>query len=132
MELSELPVRDLANADSLNVAKYAISVLDARRGKELKLLHVEKETSIADYFVLATGSSRTQVNALADEVAYRLGLCGVPLLRREGGESGVWTLLDFGAVIVHVFSRDGREFYHLEKLFEEGTEVDITALLTEN
>ena len=132
MELSELPVRDLVNADSLNVAKSAISVLDARRGKELKLLHVEKETSIADYFVLATGSSRTQVNALADEVAYRLGLCGVPLLRREGGESGVWTLLDFGAVIVHVFSRDGREFYHLEKLFEEGTEVDITALLTEN
>ena len=132
MELTEMPVRDLANADSLDTAKYAVCVLDARRGKEIKLLHVEKHTSIADYFVLATGSSRTQVNALADEVAYRLGLCGVPLLRREGGESGVWTLLDFGAVIVHVFSRDGREFYHLEKLFEEGAEVDIASLLTEN
>ena len=69
MEFTELPVRDLANADSLEVAEYAVSVLDARRGKELKLLHVEKHTSIADFFVLATGTSRTQVNALADEVA---------------------------------------------------------------
>lgn len=132
MDQIELPVCELADASSLDIAKYAVRVLDARRGREIKLLHVEEHTSIADYFVLATGSSRTQVNALADEAAYRLGLCGVPLLRREGGESGVWTLLDFGSVIVHVFSRDGREFYNLEKLFEAGTEVDIASLLTEN
>lgn len=125
-------VPQLSATDSLGVAQYIVKVLDARKGHNIKLLHVEEQTTIADYFVICTGHSRTQVNALADEVEFKLEEAGLNPLRKEGGASGVWTLLDYGSVIVHVFGREGREFYNLEKLFDAGTEMDISALLTEN
>jgi len=126
------PVVKLSATDSLGVAQYIVKVLDARKGHDIKLLHVEEQTTIADYFVICTGHSRAQVNALADEVEFKLEEAGLSPLRKEGGVSGVWTLLDYGPVIVHVFGREGREFYNLEKLFDAGVEVDISPLLTEN
>ena len=114
------PAVQLSATDSLGVAQYAVKVLDARKGHNIKLLHVEEQTPIADYFVICTGNSRTQVNALADEVEFKLEEAGLTPLRKEGGATGVWTLLDYGAVIIHVFGREGREFYNLEKLFDAG------------
>ena len=114
------------------IARYIMTVLDKKKARNLRLLHTESRTIIADYFVIASGSSRTQIKSLGDEVEYRLNLCGIHVLHTEGDGSGGWLLLDFGAVIVHIFSREAREFYNLEKLYEESSEEDISALLSED
>ena len=113
------------------LAEAIVTVLDRKKARELKLLHVEKKTVIADYFVLATGTSRTQIRALADEVEYQLSLVGLNPSHKEGAESGVWVLLDYESVIVHLFNREARDFYKLDKLYEDTAEEDIRALLTE-
>ena len=99
-------------------------VLDDRKAQDIKIINVNKKTVIADYFVIAGGSSRTQVNALADEVEYKLGLEGIEPTKVEGRGDGSWVLLDFDSVIVHVFGRESRDFYKLEKLWAEGTPVE--------
>ena len=101
-------------------------ILDDRKAKDIKIINVNKKTVIADYFVIASGSSRTQVNALADEVEYKLGLEGIDPSRVEGRGDGSWVLLDFDSVLVHVFGRESRDFYKLEKLWAEGTPVEYT------
>ncbi len=131
-DLSEEKAPDLTAADSLDVAKAVVRILDAKKAGDIKLLHVEEQTTIADYFVICTGNSRTQVNSLADEVEFKLSQSGLSLLRKEGGSNGVWTLLDYGPVIVHVFGREGREFYNLEKLYDAGSEVPLQDILSEN
>ncbi len=99
-------------------------ILDDRKAQEIKIINVNKKTVIADYFVIAGGSSRTQVNALGDEVEYKLGLEGISPSRVEGRGDGSWVLLDFDSVIVHIFGRESRDFYKLEKLWAEGTPVE--------
>ena len=82
-----------------------------------------------DLRVLATGTSTTQVKALADEVDYQLSRQGVEPARREGYGSAAWILLDYGSVVVHVFQPESREFYNLDKLWSDGTPVDVAGLL---
>ena len=101
------------------------SILDEKKAHDIKIINVNKKTIIADYFVIAGGSSRTQVNSLADEVEYKLGLEGIVPARIEGRGDGSWVILDFNSVIVHVFGRDARDFYKLEKLWAEGTPIDF-------
>ncbi len=101
-------------------------ILDERKGQDIKIINVNQKTVIADYFVVANGSSRTQVNALAGEVEYKLGLCGIQPTRVEGQGDGTWVLLDYDSVLVHVFGREARDFYKLEKLWAQGTPVDFT------
>lgn len=113
------------------LAEAVVTILDRKKARDLKLLHVEKKTVIADYFVLATGTSRTQIRALADEVEYQLSLVGLNPSHKEGAESGVWVLLDYDSVIVHLFNREARDFYKLDKLYEDASEEDIHALLRE-
>ena len=102
-----------------NLSEDIIKILDEKKAHNLKLLHVTEQTVIADYFVLANGNSSTQVRALADEVEYKLSLAGVDTLRSDGGSGSSWRVLDYACVIVHVFDREAREFYHLDKLYAE-------------
>lgn len=118
--------------DPLKVAEYVVSVLDSKKAGDIKLLHVADKTIIADYMILCSGNSGTQIRSLGDEVEYKLGLCGINISHSEGIPSGGWVLLDYGSVIVHIFSREARKNYNLEKLYEDGDEVDISALLEEN
>ena len=99
--------------------------LTKKRAQDIKIINVNQKTVIADYFVIAGGSSRTQVNSLADEVEYKLGLEGINPSRVEGRGDGSWVLLDFDSVLVHVFGRESRDFYKLEKLWAEGTPVEF-------
>lgn len=114
------------------LAEAIVSVLDAKKARDIALLYVEQQTSIADYFVLCTGNSRTQVKSLIDEVEYKLSLSGITPHHIEGVDASGWMLIDFGSVIVHVFSRDARQFYNLEKLYAETSECDISTLLTQD
>lgn len=125
-----LTAEDLQNPETL--AKFIVSVLDSKKARDIKLLHVEKQTVIADYFVICTGTSRTQIRSLADEVEFKLSGYGIAPIHVEGADSGIWVLTDYNSVILHVFTGEAREFYKLEKLYQDTTEQDITALITED
>lgn len=112
-----LPALDAADAKAL--AEAIAEILDSKKAKDIKVLHVEDKTVIAEYFVLCTGNSSTQVKALAGEVEYRTELRGVNPYSVEGRDNNSWILLDYSNVIVHIFSREAREFYNLEKLYED-------------
>ena len=106
-----------------------VKILDDKKAYNIKLLHVVEQTVIADYFVLANGSSSTQIRALADEVEFKLGEKGIPLTRREGYISSDWIVLDYDCVLVHIFSREARDTFNLEKLWADAEDVDISGLL---
>ena len=106
----------LRDAEPKEIAEKAAEILDKKKGKDIKILYVADKTDISDYFVLCSGNSGTHIKTLADEVEYQLGICSVPMLNYEGRGNGTWVLLDYGRVVVHVFSREAREFYKLEKI----------------
>ncbi|MBR5044916.1 MAG: ribosome silencing factor, partial [Clostridia bacterium] len=85
---------------------------------------------IADYYVIVTGRSSTQIKALADDLVYEMGRRDVPCAHIEGRDGGAWILCDFGSVIVHIFDRESREYYRLERLASPDAEVDVSDLLT--
>ena len=101
------------------LAETIIKVLDARKGRDIKLLHVTEKTILADYFIICGGNSTTQVKGLSDEVEYKLGLAGVDPIRNEGKDGNNWRVLDYASVLVHVFDREAREFYNLDKLYTD-------------
>ena len=115
--METLPAIDPANAKEL--ADAIAEALDAKKARDIKVLYVEDKTVIAEYFVICTGNSSTQVKALAGEVEYRLGLRGVEPYSVEGRDNNSWLLLDYSNVIVHIFSREAREFYNLDKLYAD-------------
>ena len=113
----------LVGATPLELAKAIGEVLDNKKGHEVRVLHVEEKTSIADYFVLCTGNSGTQVKALAGEVDFKIEQRGVPADNVEGRGNNTWIVLDYGNVVVHIFSREAREFYNLDKLYDDAPVV---------
>ena len=121
--------RDLSHADPLEIAKELVLVLDMKKARGIKLLHVTEKTIIADYFLICQGTSNTQLKALCGEAEYKLGLCGVAPLRIDGYGEGSWIVMDFGSVMVHIMSRDDRDFYKLEKLWGDAEVVDIDDIL---
>ncbi len=127
--MTEEKKETIARDDSRAIAETIIRTLDFKRARDLKLLRVEDKTTLADYYVFATGGSRTQILALAGEVEDKLEERGVPVGHIEGRGSGEWVLMDYGSVAVHIFSREGREFYNLEKLWSDCETVPIDALL---
>ena len=120
---SEKVESSLEGLSSEELAKEIYDILDSKKGRDIKLLHVEKKTVIADYFVICTGNSSTQVKALADEVDYKTTLRGRAPTNVEGRDNVAWIILDYDNVIVHVFSREAREYYNLDKLYSGTTEM---------
>lgn len=115
---NEIP-KALDESDAKAVAEAIAEVLDSKKGNDIKVLYVEDKTVIAEYFVLCTGNSNTQIKALAGEVEYKLGLRGVSPYGVEGRDNNNWLILDYSNVIVHIFSRESREFYNLDKLYAD-------------
>ena len=114
------------------MAVLAAKALDGKKGEEIKIMEVTDLTSLADYFVICTGASNTQINALCDAVEEKLEVeAGEKPLHREGHRGGIWVLLDYGCLVVHVFNGEAREFYGLERLWSDGRPLDVAALLTE-
>ena len=118
-----LPPLDAADAKAL--ADAIADVLDSKKGHDIKVMHVEDKTVIAEYFVVCTGNSSTQIKALAGEVEYQMDLREVKVDNFEGRDNGAWIVLDYSSVMVHVMSRESREFYDLEKLFDGAQELDL-------
>jgi len=114
---------------SRELAEIAVKALDSKKGKEIRLIRIDKITTLAEYFVICTGTSNTQINALCDAVEKELTEKGEEPLHREGYRGGTWVLLDYGCIVVHVFNDEARKFYSLEHLWADGEEVDLSAIL---
>ena len=114
----------LVDASPLEVAKAIETFLDNKKGRDIKVLHVEDVSNIADYFVVCTATSNTHVKALSGEVEYQLERRGVNAYHIEGRDNNSWVVLDYCNVMVHIFNREARDFYNLDKLYENTTEVE--------
>ena len=113
------------------VAYEVTKALDSKKGLDIKLLKIDKVSSLADYFLICTGTSNTHVKTLCDYAEYTLEQLGEPMLGREGHRGNTWELLDFGAVVVHVFTEEAREFYGLERLWADAEEINIEDIVIE-
>ncbi|MGN0983384.1 MAG: ribosome silencing factor [Gemmiger sp.] len=109
--------------ESKELAIQLARALDAKKALGIRLLHVEDLTTVTDYFVIASGNSTTHVGALADEAEFQLERQGVKVLRTEGHDGNRWVLLDYGSVIVHVFTKEAHDFYDLEHLWADAAPV---------
>lgn len=110
------------------IAAIAAKALDDKKARDVTVLKTAEQTVLADYFVICSGTSAPHVKALVDEVDRRLSEAGEDLIRREGLRSDIWVLMDFGSVIVHVFTDEARKFYNLERLWSDSQVVDPVSL----
>lgn len=102
-----------------------VNACEETKAMDIKVLDIKGLTTIADYFVIVSGSSTVQVKAIADEIDEAMGKEGCPINRKEGYTTGRWILLDYGDIIVHVFHKEDREFYNIERLWADSKEVII-------
>ena len=113
------------------VAYEVTKALDSKKGMDIQLLRINEVSSLADYFLICTGTSNTHVKTLCDYAEYTLDQLGEPMLGREGHRGNSWELLDFGSVVVHVFTQEAREFYSLERLWADAERVDLSDIIIE-
>lgn len=114
---AELP--SLEDASAAELAELAAAILDAKKGHEIAVICVQGRSDITDYLVLCSANSNTHVAALSGELEFRLGQRGVTPLHTDGGNARNWQVVDYGTVMVHIFDREAREFYNLDKLYRE-------------
>ena len=113
---------------SKEMARIAWNALSDKKGEDIKIIDITGISVLADYFSIANGNSDSQVNALVDNVEEELHKAGYPLRQREGQASGSWVLLDFGDIIVHVFDKENRLFYDLERIWKDGKDISAEDL----
>lgn len=117
LEISvELP--SLKDADAQTLANAIAEVLDSKKGFDIEVIPVGDKTVIAEYFVICSGNTSTQIKALVGEVEYKIGLRELMPYNIEGKDNNSWIIMDYSHVIVHVLTRDARAFYNIEKLYE--------------
>ncbi len=117
------------NEQILNLVKAAVQSLDEHKAEDVHVLKVSDITSLADYFILATGNSTTHVRALVDYLDTDLSKRDFKPSRTEGYQTSVWTVLDYDSVVIHVFSEDTRRFYDLERLWQDAETVSTASFL---
>ena len=117
---SEVDPTELENAEPDHLASAIASYLDMKKGADITVLDVADKTSLTSYFVIATATSNTHVKALCDEADFQTSRRGFPAISTEGRAGGSWALLDYGPVIVHIFTREARDFYRIERLYTGG------------
>lgn len=115
---------------SFELMKKAVEFADSKKAKDIKVLELAGLTTLADYFVICSGGSSTQVKAIADEVEEKLSEIGVEPYGKEGFSMADWILMDYSDVVVHVFTPDSREFFNIEHLWADAKEVDISEFIT--
>lgn len=117
---------------SFEQAVESAKILSDKKARNLSVIKISEVSSLADYLVLATGNNSTHVKALADELEFQLKGMGLSVHHIEGHRSESWILLDYTDVIVHVFSDEAREYYSLDRLWQDGEAVDLSSYITED
>ena len=113
------------------IAVAVTKALDEKKGMDIRLLKIDRVSTLADYFLICTGTSNTHVRTLCDYAEFVLEELGEPMLGREGHRGNSWELLDYGTIVVHVFTEEAREFYSLERLWADAENVDISDIIIE-
>lgn len=108
---------------SMRMAHIAYDALSDKMGEDIKIIDISRVSVLADYFVIANGTSDSQVTALIDNVDQQMAKAGFQIKQQEGYGKSTWVLMDYGDVIVHVFDKEGRSFYNLERIWRDGTFV---------
>ena len=111
------------------IAYEVTKALDAKKGLDIKLLKIDRVSSLADYFLICTGTSNTHVKTLCDFAEYTLEELGEKMLGREGHRGNTWELLDYGTIVIHVFTDEARKFYDLERLWADAEVVDLSDII---
>ena len=114
------------------IAVAVTKALDEKKGMDIKLLKIDRVSSLADYFLICTGTSNTHVKTLCDFAEYTLEELGETMLSREGHRGNAWELLDYGTIVVHVFTEEARKFYDLERLWADAENIDLSEIVLPN
>lgn len=109
---------DLKNSKAM--AKLAIAALEDKKAEDIRIIDISEVSVMADFFIIANGSNRSQIQAMADNVEEVLGRAGYALRQVEGYNTANWILMDFGDLIIHVFDKENRLFYNLERIWRDG------------
>ena len=118
----------MAGKNSREMAKLAYGALADKKAQDIKIINIEEVSVLADYFIIASGSNRNQIQAMADNVDEVLHKAGYPVRQTEGYNTANWILMDFGDLIVHVFDSENRLFYDLERIWRDGKSITIDEL----
>ena len=110
------------------MVKVAYEALEDKKGEDIRIIEISEISTIADYFIIANGTNTSQVSALVDSVDEKLGKLGIQPKRVEGARSLSWVLMDYGDIIVHVFMKEDRLFYDLERIWKDGKFIDMEEL----
>ena len=111
------------NKDSMEMAKLVIEALEDKKAEDIKVIDMSEVSVLADYFIIAGGNNNSQIQALSNNVEEKLGRAGYPVKQIEGYETANWILMDFGDVIVHIFDKENRLLYDLERIWRDGKMV---------
>lgn len=114
--------------EAKEMAKLAIQALEDKKAEDIKVIDISDISTIADYFIIASGKNRNQIQTLCDNVDETLGRAGVMMKQTEGYKSASWILMDYGDIIVHIFDTENRLFYDLERIWRDGKEIDASGL----
>lgn len=112
------------NKESLEMAKMAIEALEDKKAEDIKIIDISEVSVLADYFIIAGGNNPSQIQALCDSVDEKLGRMGHPSKQIEGYDTANWVLLDFGDIIVHIFDKENRLLYNLERIWRDGKMIE--------
>ena len=110
------------------MVKIAYRALEDKKAEDIRVIDIEHVSVLADYFLIASGNNRNQVQALAENVEEKLYKAGYEKKQTEGYSAGNWILLDYGDIVIHIFDRENRLFYDLERIWRDGTQTDISEL----
>ncbi len=117
-------VVSLSGAAPIDVCARIVNIIDSKKAHNIKVLKIDSKTVIADYFVICSGTSNTQIKSIADEVQYKMSLADMETLHIDGFNEGTWIVMDYGSVLLHVFNSEMRNFFNLEKLWNDSVEID--------
>ena len=110
------------------MVKVAYAALDDKKAEDIKIISIGEISIVADYFIIANGTNSSQIQALVENVEEKLGEQGYQVKRVEGDKNSTWILMDYGDIIVHIFDREDRLFYDLERIWRDGTDVSVEEL----
>lgn len=116
------------NEKAKKMVQEAILALEDKKAEDIKIINISEVSVLADYFIIASGTNKSQIQAMVDSVEERLGRLGYEKKHAEGYESANWILLDFSDIIVHVFDKENRSYYNLERIWRDGKTVEIEEL----
>jgi ribosome-associated protein len=111
--------------ETLELVKKAVAALDDKKAEDIKVIDIQEISTIADYFIIASGSNQNQLTAMQDAVDEELHKAGVHVKQIEGNRNSTWILMDYEDIIVHLFSKQDRLFYDLERIWRDGKEIRI-------